>query len=248
MDARPSDRKIEKIIAAFHLERPIATLPKPLRLSVARKRYGWIDGLAALQHTPNERRSLIESERLETIFVHIPKAAGLSVAESLFSSHVASHTPLYMYLALYGSRRFDRMFKFTFVRHPVDRVASAFNFLKAGGLTKTDHDWAQDNLQNYKDLDQFLIEGLPRHDIRDWVHFKPQLYFLRDPRTGTVGVDYIGRFENLNEDFNTITHRLGSPAQLKHINQSARRETLLSQEARRIVEDIYKDDFNTLNY
>jgi hypothetical protein len=244
----PSERKIEKLISALHLERPVAALPAPVRHALARRRYGWIDGLIALQDGYRDRRSLIETERLNTIFVHIPKAAGLSVAESLFSSHVAAHTPLYMFLALYGSRRFDRMFKFTFVRHPIDRVASAFTFLKAGGLTETDRLWAAENLRAYSDLNHFLTEGLRRPEIADWVHFKPQLYFLTDPRSGKIGVDYIGRFETLNTDFDEIARRLGSPARLKHINRSVRRETAISPAARRAAEEVYKADFDALNY
>jgi len=248
MSMPKSDRKIEKIIATFHLERPISRLPKPLRHAVARKRFGWIDRFEALRHRPDGTWSLIETERLNTIFIHIPKAAGLSVAESLFASHVASHTPLFSYLALYGGRRFDRMFKFTFVRHPLDRAVSAFRFLKSGGLTENDRIWAEQHLARYRDIEHFLCDGLPREEIRNWVHFQPQIYFLKDPRTGLIGVDYIGRFENINADFDEIAQRLKLDAALKHINRSARSKVAVSQAARRSVEDVYKEDFEALGY
>lgn len=60
------------------------------------------------------------------------------MAEGLFGSHAAAHTALYTYLALYGARRFDAMFKFAVVRNPWDRVVSAYHFLAAGGLTEAD--------------------------------------------------------------------------------------------------------------
>lgn len=241
-------RKIEALISAFHLERPISALPRPLRFAVCHNRYGRIRRLARLQHSFDDRRSLIEPERLNTIFVHIPKAAGVSVTESLFSSHGASHVPLYLYLALYGSRRFDRMFKFTFVRHPLDRLISAFQFLKAGGMTHTDRDWAAEHLAPYETVEAFICEGLMQPHIRTWVHFFPQVYYLRDPRTGRVGIDYLGRFETLNKDFDHIARRLGVSAQLKHVNKTSRREVTVSAEAKQVIEAVYKDDFDILGY
>jgi hypothetical protein len=249
MSGSVSDRKIEKIIATFGLERTIAALPRPLRFVVTRKRYGWIDGLATLQRTTSkDGRSLIEEEKLGAIFVHLPKAAGTSVVESLFSNRGASHTPLYMYLALYGSQQFDRMFKFTFARHPIDRVVSAYNFLRSGGMTETDRQWSEKNLNGFDDVNDFICEGLPTGAIRDWIHFRSQMYFLRDPRTKTIGVDFVGRFENLASDFEFVARRLGVDAELGHVNQSARRTLDVSPEARKIVEKIYEDDFNELGY
>lgn len=244
-----SDRKIEKFIAALHLEAPLARLPQGARFAVARRRYGWIDKFAALLNTYDGPRSLIETDRLNTIFVHIPKAAGVSVAESLFSNHAGSHVPLYMYLALYGSRRFDEMFKFTFVRHPLDRAASAFSFLKAGGMTESDRAWAQEHLGAYDTLDAFLCEGLVQPHVQGWVHFVPQVFYLRDPRTRGLGMDFVGRFENLNADFDHIARTLGVPAELKHANKTVARQAIsVSAEARRVLETVYKEDFDVLGY
>jgi hypothetical protein len=76
----PSERKIEKLISALHLERPVAALPAPLRHALARRRYGWIDGLIALQDGYRDRRSLIETERLEHGFRRDCAPAGQSRA------------------------------------------------------------------------------------------------------------------------------------------------------------------------
>lgn len=249
ISAPVSNRKIEKIVSALRLEAPIARLPRGLRFAIARHRYSWIDQFEALLTRYDGPRSLIETDRLNTIFVHIPKAAGVSVAESLFSNHGAAHVPLYMYLALYGSNRFDGMFKFTIARHPLDRVASAFSFLKTGGMTSTDADWAETNLAAYDTLDAFLCEGLTQPHIQDWVHFKPQVFYLRDPRTGGLGVDFVGRFENLQADFDHIARTLGVEAHLKHANKTtAPREISLSPEGRRVLENVYREDFEILGY
>ena len=43
-----------------------------------------------------------------------------------------------------------------------------------------------------------------------------------------------------------IARRLGSPARLRHINRSVRRETAISPAARRAAEEVYKADFDAL--
>lgn len=245
------DRKLNRLIWTLGLESAIARLPKQARVAVARKRYGWFSFLLELQKERNGVHSLIETEAQGAIFLHIPKTGGVSVAESLFDSHAASHTPLYMYLALYGARDFDAMFKFAFVRNPWTRLASAFHFLRAGGLTETDREWAEANMMDFEDINHFVETGLERPEIRNWVHFQNQSYFLRDPRTGRIGVDFLGRFETLREDYAKVAARLGSSAELPHLNatgKTAKKGPGLNARSIRRIGEIYHDDVVALDY
>ena len=240
MPRRQSTRKLERAIDALGLDPMLANLPKPLRVALARQRFGWIDFLLDIQNAPTEMHSLQETEKANAIFVHIPKTGGVSVAKSLFGSHVASHTPLHMYLALYGGRQFDAMYKFCFVRNPWTRVASAYQFLKAGGLTEADRAWALTHLGEFTSLDDFVTRGLPRDEVRKWVHFRSQTDFLIDPRTGGVGVDFLGRFERLEKDFDTIAKRLGLVRELPHLNKTNdRAKPKLSQSSIEVIAELY---------
>lgn len=241
-------RKLETLIKGLWLEGPIAHLPRPFRFAIARKRYGWIDRLERLRTEQEGVHSLVETEQLNAIFVHIPKAAGISVAHSLFGNNVASHTPVFMYLALYGARKFDNMYKFSFVRNPWDRVVSAYNFLDSGGLTDTDRAWSEAHLQDYEDVNDFVCRGLRRAEVFRWQHFRPQMYFLRDPRSGEIGVNFLGRFESLAEDFQMVSGRLGVSTSLKHINYSPKASSPLSSEAVQIISEVYQEDIYKLQY
>ena len=246
-----NDRKINRLIGTLGLEPMIARLPKRARVAVAYKRFGWFSFLLELQQGRKGVHSLIETEAQDAIFLHIPKTGGVWVAESLFDSHAASHTPLYMYLALYGARDFDRMFKFAFVRNPWTRLASAYHFLRAGGLTDTDRDWAEANMMDYEDINDFVETGLERPEIRNWVHFQNQTYFLRDPRTGRVGVDFLGRFETLRDDYAKVAARLGSSAELPHLNatkKTSKKGPALSARSIRRIGEIYHEDAVALDY
>ena len=243
---------LNRCISRLRLEPVIAHLPKPLRVTIAKRRYGWFDFLLALQTQRNGMNSLVETEAQDAIFLHIPKTGGVSVAESLFNSHAASHTALYMYLALYGARRFDAMFKFAFIRNPWTRFASAYHFLRAGGLTEEDRLWARTHLAGYADINEFVAHGLARPEILNWTHFKRQTYYLRDPRTGRIGVDFLGRFETLAEDYATIAAELGTTAPLKHLNKTSRSASashppLTAQSIARLG-DVYHEDVVALGY
>ena len=78
----------------------------------------------------------------QCIFVHIPKTAGMSICQSLFGNLAGGHATLADYQIIFAKHEFDNYFKFSFVRNPWDRVYSAYNFLKKGGATDFDRQWA----------------------------------------------------------------------------------------------------------
>lgn len=67
----------------------------------------------------------------ECIFVHIPKSAGKSIALAVYGSDKPGHYFLEDYRYFDGDS-FKRYFKFAFVREPVSRFISAYNFLSKG--------------------------------------------------------------------------------------------------------------------
>jgi len=67
-----------------------------------------------------------------------------------------------------------------------------------------------------------------------------------------IEFDFVGRFENFNEDVLKLAQMLGDPEPtIKHLNKSDRprdfRETYCP-ESKKIVEDFYAEDFERLNY
>lgn len=249
--APEEDRKLNRLIYGLGLEPLAARLPHPMRIGLARWRYGWIDQLVELRAAPQGDQGLAEADALNTIFVHIPKTGGISVAEGLFGNHAAAHASVYSYLALYGAAEFDRMFKFAFVRNPWGRLISAYHFLKAGGLTETDRAFAEAHLAEYEDINDFVARGFDAPAIQTWVHFQPQTNFLRDPRTGRIGVDYLGRFESIAEDYARVTERLGVTRPLPHKNKGTSKPKAgpgLTPASVKRIGEFYHQDVVALDY
>ena len=244
--------KIEKFVQIAGAEDAFAKLPDILRHELAKRRspdFRFAKDIAEADES--EDYQLTSSCRLNCIFVHVPKAAGISVAKALFGSRAGGHLPLRYYLWLYGAKQFDRYYKFTFVREPLDRVRSAYRFLMRGGMNDNDRQWARTYIEGYKDFSEFLEFGLKRPEISNSLHFRPQSDFLIDPRYKGIGVDYIGRLESIEQDFSFVAAKLGVSRKLPNLNRTrASKESgcCISDDALRVVRKTYQQDYELLGY
>jgi hypothetical protein len=171
---------------------------------------------------------------------------------------LASDYTKYHYLS---EELFKTYFKFSFVRHPLDRVYSLYKFLGYAELMN---------------FDSFINKVL-KDDLwgkRYWF-VRPQYDFIYDAE-GKCLIDFIGKLENLNSDFEQVAAHLSLDEKiLPHVNVSNSefgmttklnlirqdwiflrsflpsyhsREKNLSQESKAIVMDLYKNDFEKFNY
>jgi chondroitin 4-sulfotransferase 11 len=193
--------------------------------------------------------SLQPFDELKCLFVHIPKTAGVSVCRSLFGNNGSGHIPLSAYRRVFGQEAFDSYFKFCFVRNPWDRLVSAYSFLSSGGMDKEDAAFARKNLREGEDFGAFVRRWVNRKNVSKALHFIPQTEWVRigdDP----VGVDFVGKFEQIGVDFDEICRRLGLERGLGHHNRSKRRDyrELYDAETISIVADVYRDDVAHFSY
>lgn len=185
----------------------------------------------------------------KSIYVHIPKCAGMSINTSLYNSPGGGHRALSTYLYLFDYEDFSNYFKFTFVRNPWDRLVSSYTFLKKGGMNSADNDWFQSNLSKYDDFNVFVQEWLNKENIQSYHHFKPQIDYISDIHN-KVSLDFIGRFENLESDFNKVASKLNIQAKLTRVNSTPRGSyrKFYNDKTAEIVGDIYKEDIQMLGY
>ena len=230
-------------------------LPHDVRRSIYKRVHGQAyQALNALRDAPIERdnsvsfRPFIENR---CIFVHIPKCAGISISHSLFGFNAGTHKTIKEYQIAFNAKEFNAFYKFTIVRNPWDRLLSAYRFLMLGGRNGFDKRWSETHLAKYPDFRAFVLNGLSEDEVLRWQHFRPQSDFLVDG-AGNMPMDFIGRFETLDEDFQTIAKKLGKSVSLQVANKTAgekvRYKDAYDDEMMKRVAEVYQDDIRLLNY
>ena len=180
------------------------------------------------------------------LFFHIPKTAGISISNSIFGDIKWGHRTVDYYKSYYGDEVFNSLYKFCFVRNPYDRLFSAFNFLKKGGINDLDLNFSNKYLYEYKDFEDFVLRGLEKKEIMNWVHFKPQYTFVCDENNKMV-MDFVGKMENLEEDFKYLCKKINAQTELKQLNTGSIKKTFYSERIKTIIKIKYQRDF-TLFY
>jgi len=132
----------------------------------------------------------------------------------------------------------DYDFYFSFVRNPYDRIVSAYFYRQRGN--------ARVPMQNYiPHFHKWLMEDTIRADMVVDEVFRPMVHYLDAP------IDFIGRFENLQEDFDRVCKLIGlEPKRLIRDNVCDHppwRELLDEAELARVYE-LYREDFESFGY
>ena len=219
---------------------------KSIRYQVSHLRHG---KELRLNQEKQKDYSLSGFREHKCIFIHIPKTAGISVNKALFGSQGGGHKDVVFYKRAFGPLTYRNYFTFTFVRNPYSRLLSAYTFLKRGGFGEKDRRWADQHLLEINCFEQFVFEWLNKETMYSYIHFIPQVNFVCDINL-TPDVDFIGRFESLEADFQIVADRLGLQVSLPMLNKTSKKSwkecyTLASKEK---VSKLYRDDFKTFGY
>ena len=185
----------------------------------------------------------------QCLFIHVPKSAGRSVVRGLFDVKSVEHAPADWY-QMVDPEKYQRYFKFSFVRNPWDRLVSAYTYLDGGGASSSAEDTLWSNfIKQFDSFDQFVCEWISPDNVMRNALFTPQTVFLKD-QFGQVSMDFIGRFESLATDFATVADRLGIEASLPHLNKSNSRHytKYYSDRSRDIVAEVFADDIARFSY
>jgi len=187
------------------------------------------------------------------IFIHIPKSAGTSLLKALGKKKPVGrdHLPWYVYEKA-NPKKFENYFKFSFVRDPMDRLYSGYCYLRRGGNMGKDLPVSK-AINKYSNFEDFIVNGLGEGWFRNNVMFLPQSFFIIK-NNQDLAVDYVGKFETLEKDFNYIKSILSLDGNLIHANKDndILKEELSSAKenhnVKKIVYEIYKQDFLMFDY
>lgn len=175
------------------------------------------------------------------LFVHIPKTAGQSIEQFFMDrlqldwdedrealllqgnhdTHCGTEKLAHLSASEYvacghlGQEHFSSLFKFSFVRNPWSRILSEYRYR---------------NYFQYFSFRDFVLNKLPGPGWDDrYRHVMPQYDMLYD-HEGNLLVDFVGRFENLQEDFDRVCTHLGiTDSALPHRNKSDKKSRELKR-------------------
>ncbi len=137
-----------------------------------------------------------------------------------------THDPARVVRDQLGEELFGSYFKFAFVRNPWDWFLSLYSYFSQ--MTPA-HRWYINNMEIvqkvccFRSFEEFCVNldwtGLQRDYYHGVCHFLEQHRFITDEE-GAIGVDYVGRFENLDQDWTAVCERIGVDAPLPHLNST----------------------------
>jgi len=132
----------------------------------------------------------------------------------------------------------DDYFKFTFVRNPFDRFVSYCAF-----MTRQHGAFDRDPQGTMR---RILFELRPM----DHVHFQPQ-YTLLTNDAGALEMDFIGRVERMQDDYDAVCARIGIPSRaLEKVNSSRRGDYREYYDQALVdgVAELYRGDLERFGY
>jgi hypothetical protein len=198
------------------------------------------------------------------ILVHVPKTGGTSIEDSLGLKGPRHNTALQY--REYFPEIWEPYFTFGIVRNPWDRVFSFYTYRRQVRRLEIENSltfkqWLMRSAEYVQSGNQQALnrEFAPVHgvgtivenDAQGWrVKFDNALHMLTDEH-GTVMVDFIGRFEQLQKEFDVVCERLHMKKQiLPFRNKTEHRPywTYYDQECEQIVAELFHKDIACFNY
>jgi hypothetical protein len=151
------------------------------------------------------------------------------------NKYIFKHAAPVLVRELVGTQVWDEYTTFTFVRNPWDRIVSLYHYQRK--INSNRSSLAQESFDEW-------IKGGGTGTVRKLVS-----EFICD-ENGKVIVDFVGRFENLEQDFNKVCNMIGVDCQLPHVNRTVRTEyrDYYTRETREIVRSIAQPDIEMFGY
>jgi chondroitin 4-sulfotransferase 11 len=199
------------------------------------------------------------SHEHKCIFIHIPKTGGMSIEQALGVDLSKFHSPSTSIKIKHGTpddwlypQYWDKYFTFTFVRNPWARIVSSYCYIQNRSLRcdrfrgwKLKRFFQRQESYSINGFRSFVKKWLPRDFKYYDLWFAPQLSWL------SADYDFIGRLENLQQDFNIVCDKIGIPRfSPSHINKTEHKHYIeyYDDETREIVAEKYAKDIEYFGY
>jgi hypothetical protein len=187
------------------------------------------------------KRNAIISEEKKFIYIKIGKVATSSIHHYLLEKEVPNLISSFDNYDIYDrwAKRFDRKdyYVFTFVRNPWDRMVSIWNYHRAYLPEFKEFIRSNFRYKSHSGKEKVSIHNHCRQMIE---------YIFTEP-------DFIGKYENLYEDWKVIADKIGVSNILPYSNKTQGKKDVhysayYDKSDVEVVRKLYKDDIERFNY
>jgi type I site-specific restriction endonuclease len=193
---------------------------------------------------------------MSATFIHIPKTGGTSQISVLKKYNIK----IYDYLDSKIADINEHDFKWTFVRNPFDRLASTIGAWRWKNINKT-----ISQILDLAELGSIINWKLPlfskeirstdyyqNSDMSILYHIMPMHVIINKIKEhNNININYIARFENIDNDWNFIKEKINISDDLPRLNYSKHRPYQKYFNRKKFIDrvvSLYKQDFIDFNY
>lgn len=211
------------------------------------------------------------SVKYNFLFVHIAKTGGTSVRAALaplrwrdplyipqfiasrlshatghrIGSKFPRHARIIAAKEMLPHELFEKLFKFAFVRNPWDLQVSSWHHLRRERPHLVEH------ISGFPEFIRWKLDPERPYQYHIDTSIELQVDYLKD-LDGTILVDFIGKYENLVEDYEEACRRIGiKPPPLPHKRQAKDRtvyQEYYDDDTARLVAEFFESDIKTFGY
>lgn len=188
------------------------------------------------------------------IFVHVPKCAGNTIFQWTFGKIAYfGHSPILHIKKILGDI-FEKVFIFSIVRNPYDRLLSAYTYLKQpheneSWISIWGQSWSIKCVSQYPTFKDFVMNF--NESMKCELHFRPQFQFLYLP-PNDLHVNLLMKFEELPNYFAALKEmlRIDKPIPKEKVNATQHLDwrEVYTDEMLKIVNKYYETDFQIFRY
>ncbi len=214
---------------------------------------------------------MLISQKYKFLFVHIAKTGGTSVRASLdryrwrdpayypaflcsrisslmghrIGAKIPRHAKAIAAYEMLPREFYDSLFKFAFVRNPWDLQVSSFHHIRR------ERPYLMQGIEDFETFLRWKLNPERPYQYHIDTSIELQSDYLIDLH-GKVIVDFIGRYEKLDEDFHFVCDRIGVPSPpLAHKRQAKDRSTYhkyYTEETAALVAEHFQADIRMFDY
>lgn len=174
------------------------------------------------------------------IYYDVPKAGSTTIRTTWFEDAWPARKGPCKYSVLEPYNDKKQYFTFTFVRNPFDRMVSTWKHFISKPYHIQQLKSSGADIAKCQSFEGFLemCDGHQNH------HWQPQHVFIPDD------VNFIGKIESFEEDFNFVCKQIGSDKRLTHTNATDRKPytEYYTDHTKQIVAKRYSQDLKRFNY